>query len=82
MLPRGTLFPPIAPAEVRGIRLPVLIMTGGKSYDFLKLIDADLALLLPDHESRLYPNSGHQMWLQEPARCRADAQEFFHEHDH
>jgi len=82
MLPRGTLFPKITPAEIRAIRLPVLIMTGGRSYDFLQLIDADLAVLLPDHESRLYPTAGHQMWLQEPVRCRADAQEFFREHDH
>ncbi len=80
MLPRGTLFPRIAPDEVRGIQLPVLVMTGGKSYPFLQLIDADLAALLPHAEARIYPAAGHQMWLQEPERCRADAKEFFRRH--
>ena len=80
MLPRGTLFPRIAPDEVRGIQLPVLIMTGGKSYRFLQLIDADLAALLPHAETLIYPTAGHQMWLQEPESCRADAKEFFRRH--
>ena len=77
MLPQGTLFPRIAPKEVRGIKLPVLIMTGGKTYRFLQLIDDDLAALLPRAETRVYPTAGHQMWLQEPETCRRNAVEFF-----
>ena len=61
-------------------QLPVLIMTGGKSYRFLQLIDADLAALLPNQEARLYPAAGHQMWLQEPVQCRTDTQAFLRRH--
>jgi non-heme chloroperoxidase len=80
MLPHGTLFPEITPAEVQHVQLPVLIMTGDKTYGFLKLIDSDLATLLPHNEARRYAASGHQMWQQEPARCRDDVLEFLRRH--
>jgi pimeloyl-ACP methyl ester carboxylesterase len=70
MLPRGQLFPVIAPAAVRALRKQTLLLSGAKSYPFLGLIDAALLALLPDRRRVVLPNAGHQMWLQEPAACR------------
>ncbi len=70
MLPRGELFPVIAPGIVSALHKPTLLLSGAKSYPFLGLIDAALLSLLPDRHRIVFPNAGHQMWLQEPAACR------------
>jgi pimeloyl-ACP methyl ester carboxylesterase len=70
MMTTGELFPPITPDQVRSIRAPTLILSGGKSYPFLGLIDEELTRLIPDNRRIVFPNAGHQMWLQEPAKCR------------
>ena len=80
MLPDGQLFPPITAASVRGIHVPVLLMSGARSYPFLGLIDVALKDLLPDCHSIVFPDAGHQMWLQHPAEARAAALDFFAAH--
>ncbi|MGH8397274.1 MAG: alpha/beta fold hydrolase [Gammaproteobacteria bacterium] len=80
MMTTGTLFPYIDPALIRRIRLPVLIMSGGKSYPFLALIDREVARLIPNSESVVFPDDGHQMWYQSPALCRQDVEAFFRKH--
>lgn len=80
MMTTGTLFPYIDPAAIRKIRLPVLIMSGGKSYPFLSLIDQELARLIPGSRNIVFPNDGHQMWYQSPVLCRRDAEAFFQAH--
>ncbi len=77
MMTTGELFPPISPAQVRGIKVPVLIMSGGKSYAFLGPIDRELAQLIPGSQSVVFPNDGHQMWYQSPVLCRHDVEAFF-----
>jgi pimeloyl-ACP methyl ester carboxylesterase len=77
MLPTGTLFPNIEPGSIRKVRIPVLLLSGGKSYPFLQLIDAGLAKLLPDNQWIVFPDSGHQMWLMHPKECRDAAEAFF-----
>jgi pimeloyl-ACP methyl ester carboxylesterase len=76
MMTTGTLFPDITPREVRKIKIPVLLLSGAKSYPFLGLITQELARLLPNNQSIVYPNAGHQMWYQEPEKCRKDVEEF------
>jgi pimeloyl-ACP methyl ester carboxylesterase len=66
----GELFPEIRPAEVASIAAPTLILSGGKSYPFLGLIDQALVALLPRARHIVFPDATHQMWLQEPVRCR------------
>jgi len=80
MLTTGTLFPALAPADIRAIKLPVLIMSGGKSYTFLGLIDRELARLLPDNRHVMFLDAGHQMWLQHPDEARDDSEKFFQAH--
>jgi pimeloyl-ACP methyl ester carboxylesterase len=44
---------------------------------FLGLVDAELTHLLPNNQRIVFPDAGHQMWLQHPEECRADAFAFF-----
>lgn len=76
MMTTGTIFPDITPREVRKIKTPVLLLSGAKSYPFLGLITEELARLLPNNQSIVFPNAGHQMWYQEPEQCRKDVEEF------
>lgn len=80
MMTRGTLFSEIDPAAIHQIRIPVLIMSGGVSYEFLQYIDQELARLIPGAESIVYPDAGHQMCLKYPRLCRDDAVTFFQRH--
>lgn len=70
MMTSGTLFPVITRAQVHSIRIPVLLLTGDKTYPFLTLIQAELARLLPHEELVVIHNVGHQMWYQAPELCR------------
>jgi pimeloyl-ACP methyl ester carboxylesterase len=76
MMTTGILFPDIEPRKIREIRVPVLLLSGAKSYPFLGLITEDLTRLLPDRESIVFPDAGHQMWYQHPVECRADVEAF------
>jgi non-heme chloroperoxidase len=76
MMTTGTLFPEIGPKAVRDIRAPVLLLSGAKSYPFLGLITEELARLLPNRQTIVFADAGHQMWYQEPEVCRKDVEEF------
>lgn len=80
ILPKGTLFPEITPEEVRKISMPVLLMSGSRSYPFLGLIDEALMQLIPHAEHVVFADSGHQMWMLHPAGARAYTLAFFAEH--
>jgi non-heme chloroperoxidase len=70
MMISGELFPELPPQQVRAIAAPVLLLSGEKSYPFLAVIDQALTQLLPDNRRIVIKNATHQMWLQEPRRCR------------
>ena len=70
MMTRGTLFPVLAPEQVRSIKIPVLLLTGDKTYPFLTAINAKLIKLLPHNQIITVTNAGHQMWYQAPELCR------------
>src|SRR5207249_6419845 len=76
MMTTGMLFPNIEPEAIRGIKVPVLMLSGEKSYPFLSLIDEELARLLPNNHRIIVRGAGHQMWFQEPDQCRNDVLEF------
>jgi non-heme chloroperoxidase len=76
MLTTGTLFPDIEPRAIQEITVPVLLLSGAKSYPFLALISEELARLLPNREAIILPNAGHQMWYQAPDACRKDVETF------
>lgn len=76
MMTQGTLFPKIDQGAVARIDIPVLIMSGGKSYPFLRLIDRELARLIPGSRHFVLPRDGHQMWYQDPVLCRRTVEAF------
>ena len=76
MMTTGTLFPNIAPGTIRTITTPSLLVSGAKSYAFLGLITEELARLLPNRETIVLPDAGHQMWYQAPDACRKDVEAF------
>ncbi len=76
MMTTGTLFPAITSKAVQRISAPVLILMGAKSYPFLGVIGRELARLLPKSETIVFPDAGHQMWLQDPGACRNDVEKF------
>ena len=80
MMTSGELFPQIDQAAVHQLRVPVLLMSGGASYEFIQYIDQELVRLIPNVESIVYPDAGHQMWLKYPKLCRDDAVQFFLRH--
>ena len=79
MMTTGTLFPAITPEAVHRISAPVLILMGAKSYPFLGVIGRELARLLPKSKTIVFPDAGHQMWLQDPDACRNDVENFLAE---
>jgi pimeloyl-ACP methyl ester carboxylesterase len=76
MMTTGTLFPEIDPKQIKKITIPTLLLSGAKSYPFLALITDELAHLLPNARSIVFPDAGHQMWYQKPEECRADVETF------
>ena len=76
MMTTGTLFPEIKPTQIAKITVPTLLLSGSKSYPFLALITEELARLLPNHQSIVFPDAGHQMWYQKPVECREDVEMF------
>jgi len=76
MMTSGTLFPEIDPQTIRKISAPVLLLSGAKSYPFLRLITQELGRLLPNSQTIIPPDAGHQMWYQESDICRKDVEAF------
>jgi pimeloyl-ACP methyl ester carboxylesterase len=76
MMTTGTLFPEIEPRSIQKISVPVLLLSGGKSYPFLGLIDERLSQLLPLSRRVGFPDTGHQMWLAHPDLCRSAVMAF------
>jgi len=70
MMPSGTLFPFIKKTDIAQIRVPVLILSGDKSYHFLNLIDAELHKVIPDNHQYILHGAGHQMWFDKTDECR------------
>jgi pimeloyl-ACP methyl ester carboxylesterase len=81
MMTTGELFPNLDPRAVRNIHAPVLLLSGEKSYPFLKLIDEELERLLPDHRRLIIRGATHQMWFEQPEACRSAALDFLRGND-
>ncbi len=76
MMTSGTLFPDVDLDRLRQVKVPTLLLWGQKTYPFLVLIMQELDRLLPNHESAVLPDAGHQMWYQDPEVCRQDVEKF------
>ena len=63
------------PKEVRQLKMPTLLLSGGKSADSCQLVVAEMEILLST-EPIVFQNAGHAMWLDEPNACRDAVLEF------
>jgi len=76
----GEGFPPLAEDEVRGVRPPVLLMTGQNSPEFILRLTDRLEELLPDPERVEIPDASHAMHEENPPAVNAAIQEFLGRH--
>jgi pimeloyl-ACP methyl ester carboxylesterase len=73
-------FPPLDRAAVARLAVPVLMIGAGHTVEGHRLVDAELAQLLPDAEHVFLPEATHDMWAEEPERCRAATLDFLARH--
>ena len=64
-------FPPIAAARVARLRMPVLFMTGERTYAGAKAIDGQLTRTLPTARRVVVPGADHNMCTEKAAACAA-----------
>jgi non-heme chloroperoxidase len=65
-------FPRITPEEVHGMRIPVLMISGGRSYPILHLIDGEIEKRLSFGRRIIVADGTHDVCSEQPAVC-ADA---------
>ncbi|MCL4852100.1 MAG: alpha/beta hydrolase [Bryobacteraceae bacterium] len=58
--------------RVRALRVPTLLLSGGKSAASCRLADAELKAILPQGlcERAVFQDSTHAMWIENPEGCR------------
>lgn len=76
MLTKGELFPDLKPEEAKKIKAPALLLSGDKTFEFLKLIDEELGRLLPNNRRIVLPRATHHLFYEQPERCREVILEF------
>lgn len=69
-------FPPLDRASVRRLPMPVLMLSGEKSYAIGKTIDAELERVLVNEKRVIIPNGTHDMCTEFPARCASEIKRF------
>jgi pimeloyl-ACP methyl ester carboxylesterase len=70
-------FPDFPVAAARRISAPALLLSGQRSLALHGLIDSQLATLLPHVERIILPDATHEMWNEQPEKCRNAALAFF-----
>jgi pimeloyl-ACP methyl ester carboxylesterase len=73
-------FPMIDRAAVHRLPMPVLMLSGEKSYAIGKAIDAELERVLVTEKRVIIPNGTHDMCTEYPAACAAEIKRFLESH--
>jgi pimeloyl-ACP methyl ester carboxylesterase len=73
-------FPNLSKAKVAGLRIPVLIITGENTIKLHKLVNEELARLLPKAEKAIIPNAGHGSPRENPQAFNEAVLRFFADH--
>jgi pimeloyl-ACP methyl ester carboxylesterase len=79
MLTQGKLFPDLRPEAVQKIKAPTLLLSGDKTFEFLKLIDGELGRLIPNNRRVVLPGATHHLFYEQPEKCRSVIEEFLKE---
>ena len=76
MVTSSDAFPGPSQDDVRRIRVPTLMLSGARTVTCHRLIDDLLARSLPKCERVVIDDAGHEMWSEQPERCRTLAMDF------
>lgn len=63
-------FPAVPRSEIKRIKIPVMMLSGGRTLALLKFVDAELEPLLANGERVVLPNATHEMWAEQPEESR------------
>jgi len=74
-------FPPITREQVRKLLPPVLMLSGGRTYPMLALIDAELERQLRNGRRKVIPDGTHDVCSEQPSICAAAIRSFLDEVD-
>jgi pimeloyl-ACP methyl ester carboxylesterase len=69
-------FPNVRREDVAALRVPTLLMEGEKTLALHRIVDAQLAALLPDQRRVTITSASHEMWDEQPVKCREAAMQF------
>jgi non-heme chloroperoxidase len=75
-----TPFPDLARDAVRKIATPVLMLSGTRTIPIHTLVDDELERLLPNCERVVIPDASHDLWSDQPERCRVATLAFLARH--
>jgi pimeloyl-ACP methyl ester carboxylesterase len=75
-------FPNLSKAKVRRLRVPVLIITGENTITIHRLVNQELARLLPKAEQVVIPNAGHSSPRENPQAFNEAVLRFFANQHH
>jgi pimeloyl-ACP methyl ester carboxylesterase len=79
MLTQGELFPDLKPEQVERIKAPTLLLSGDRTFEFLKLIDEELGRLIQDSQRVVLVGATHHLFYEQPEKCRSVIEEFLQE---
>jgi pimeloyl-ACP methyl ester carboxylesterase len=65
-----TPFPELSRDAVRGIKAPVLMLSGSRTIPIHAFVDDELVRLLPVVARVVIPDASHDLWVDQPERCR------------
>jgi pimeloyl-ACP methyl ester carboxylesterase len=65
---------------VASIMVPVLLLSGERTLEEHKIIDAELEKLISGARRIVVPGTTHEMWDEQPEVCREHALRFISEH--
>jgi non-heme chloroperoxidase len=69
-------FPPISREQIRNLQIPVLMLSGGKTYPMLRLTDNELERHLQNGRRQIIPDGTHDVCSEQPSVCAAAIRTF------
>lgn len=63
-------FPHVARSQVKNLKVPILMLSGGETMQILEFVDSELEPLLAKGECVVLPNATHEMWAEQPEESR------------
>ena len=69
-------FPPISRDQIRNLQVPVLMLSGGKTYPMLRLTDDELERHLKNGRRQIVPDGTHDVCSEQPPVCAAAIRAF------